>query len=102
MRKRRQNSKREPTITLINIVFLMLVFFMVSGTLAPPMNRDIKLVNTADLEGRPPPNALVIDADGGLSFRGKHQTDIETYFSGLTSEEQQELRIVPDLSLIHI
>ncbi len=34
MRRARTASKREPTIALINIVFLMLVFFMVAGTLA--------------------------------------------------------------------
>ncbi|MEO9648930.1 MAG: biopolymer transporter ExbD [Roseobacter sp.] len=100
MRKRIQNSKREPTIALINIVFLMLVFFMVSGTLAPPMNRNIELVNTANLEGRPPPNALVIDPEGGLSFRGKNQADVETYMAGLTVEERQELRLVPDRTLL--
>ena len=28
-------NRREPTIALINVVFLMLVFFMVAGTIAP-------------------------------------------------------------------
>lgn len=38
MRAHRQKSEREPTIALINIVFLMLVFFMVAGTLAAPLD----------------------------------------------------------------
>ena len=44
--------QKEPTIALINIVFLMLVFFMVAGTLAQPLSRDLELVKTSDLEGR--------------------------------------------------
>lgn len=70
MRRARQKTKREPTIALINIVFLMLVFFMVAGTLAQPMDSDLKLVRTADLESRPAPDALVITEDGTLSYQG--------------------------------
>ena len=44
MRKRRQGTRREPTIALINIVFLMLVFFMVAGTLSTPLDKDVPLV----------------------------------------------------------
>ena len=96
---RRTRTKREPTIALINIVFLMLVFFMVSGTLSPPLDRDLALVNTADLEGRPPPDALVIHADGRLSHRGADQPDAGTYFATLEPDAGAEVRIVPDRTL---
>ncbi|WP_299706459.1 biopolymer transporter ExbD [uncultured Tateyamaria sp.] len=99
MRRRAPRPRREPTIALINIVFLMLVFFMVAGTLAPPLDRDMTLVRTADLEGRPPPDALVIHADGTLSFRGTDQADAEMYVSGLDPEARDEVRIVPDRTL---
>ncbi|WP_299605347.1 biopolymer transporter ExbD [uncultured Tateyamaria sp.] len=99
MRGRAPRSRREPTIALINIVFLMLVFFMVAGTLAPPLDRDMTLVRTADLEGRPPSDALVIRADGTLSFRGTDQADAEIYVSGLDPEARDEVRIVPDRTL---
>ena len=42
----KSKPQREPTIALINIVFLMLVFFMVAGTLAQPLDPDLKLVET--------------------------------------------------------
>lgn len=99
MRGRAPRSRREPTIALINIVFLMLVFFMVAGTLAPPLDRDMALVSTADLDGRPPPDALVIRADGTLSFRGTDHVDAEMYVSGLDPEARDEVRIVPDRAL---
>ncbi|MGD1885313.1 MAG: ExbD/TolR family protein [Paracoccaceae bacterium] len=92
-------TKREPTIALINIVFLMLVFFMVAGTLSQSLDPALRLVETSDLEGRPPPDALVVHADGRLSFRGADQADAMSYLSGLTEEERLQVRIVPDRDL---
>ncbi len=89
-------SQREPTIALINIVFLMLVFFMVAGTLAQPIDPALKLVRTQDLEGRAPPDALVIHADARLSYRGADQVDAAAYVAALTEEEREIVRLVPD------
>ncbi|RYH04475.1 biopolymer transporter ExbD [Salipiger sp. IMCC34102] len=70
MKRAAPRRKPEPTIALINVVFLMLVFFLVAGTVAPPLDPDLSLVNADDLEGREPPDALVLSADGSLRFRG--------------------------------
>lgn len=91
--------QREPTIALINIVFLMLVFFMVAGTLAQPLDPALKLIKTADLEGRAPPNALVVHPDGRLAYQGADQTDAATFLASLTSEEREVIRLVPDRAL---
>ena len=90
----------EPTIALINIVFLMLIFFLIAGTLAPPLDPDLTLVNTADLGGREPPDALVVHADGSLSFRQTPVT-VESYLAGLdmAEGEPRAVRIVPDQAL---
>ncbi len=70
---------REPTITLINIVFLMLIFFLIAGTLAPPLDPDLTLVSTDEMqEGREPPDALVIGATGAMTYRGEAM-DAATY-----------------------
>lgn len=106
--------KGEPTIALINIIFLMLIFFLIAGTLAPPLNGELSLINVADLEGREPPNALVILADGRMTFKGQ-VTTIEEHFAFRRNEaldmevgetENQEtdktllsIRIVPDREL---
>ncbi len=84
--------RRDPTIALINIVFLMLIFFLIAGTVAPPLDPDLELVNTHSLEGREPPDALVLHRDGTLSFRGL-ATDPATY---LASHGDGPVRIVPD------
>ncbi|HKK98492.1 MAG TPA: biopolymer transporter ExbD [Marivita sp.] len=96
MRRARTQTKREPTIALINIVFLMLVFFMVAGTLTPPMDRDLTLVRTAELDGRAPPDALVVHSDGQLSHRGEDIADAATYWA---QSDGQVARIVPDQQL---
>ncbi|MGR3637119.1 MAG: ExbD/TolR family protein [Shimia sp.] len=85
-------KKRDSTIPLINVVFLMLVFFLIAGTVAPPLDPDLNLVQTSDLEGREPPDALVLHADGSLSFRGQvtaPDAHIAVHGTGPT-------RIVPD------
>jgi biopolymer transport protein ExbD len=88
--------QREPTIALINIVFLMLVFFMVAGTLAQPLDPKLTLVHTPDLESRAPPDALVVHADGRLSFRGADMPDAAAYMTGLDVEGRATVRLVPD------
>ena len=87
---------REPTIALINIVFLMLVFFMVAGTLSQPLTPDLSLVRTAELEGRAPPDTLVVLADGTLRYRGEVVPDATTFWS---LEQPDVARIVPDRDL---
>lgn len=93
-RHRTPRRKSEPTIALINVVFLMLIFFMVAGTLAQPLEPDLKLVNVADLETTAPPDALVITASGDLMFRGTPVEDATPYLN--TLEPGATARIVPD------
>lgn len=99
MRRARAKSRAEPTIALINIVFLMLIFFMVSGTLTQPLDPDLQLVDTQDLETRPPPDALVLHADGRLTYGTDDVASATEYVAELTDEERATVRIVPDRSL---
>lgn len=94
MRKRRPRQKAEPTIALINVVFLMLIFFMVAGTLAPPTDPDLTLVNTGDLEGREPAYALVLTAEGELRYRGQAAQDVLGYLDD--RQDRSVARIMPD------
>ena len=92
-----RRQKPEPAIALINIIFLMLIFFLIAGTLAPPLDRDLTLVNTTDLEGREPPDALVIHADGSLTYRQSAMTPQDYLAMTVTEGElHQAVRLVPD------
>lgn len=92
-------AQKEPTIALINIVFLMLIFFMIAGTLAVPLDTDLTLIEAKDLEGREPPDALVAHADGRLTLRGQELPDAAAYVAALSGEDRAALRIVPDRNL---
>ncbi|WP_136659288.1 biopolymer transporter ExbD [Nitratireductor sp. XY-223] len=64
----------ENTIALINIVFLMLIFFLIAGTLAPPMDGDVELIRAADARSVEPPRALFVTEKGVLKYEGVETT----------------------------
>ncbi|QFS84874.1 Biopolymer transport protein ExbD/TolR (plasmid) [Roseivivax sp. THAF40] len=99
MRRQRIRTEREPTIALINIVFLMLIFFLVAGTLAPPLEKELRLVKTAELEGSAPADALVLHADGRMTHRGVAVTSVTDFVAGRPEESRAHVRIVPDRAL---
>ncbi|KQI72951.1 biopolymer transporter ExbD [Loktanella sp. 5RATIMAR09] len=99
MNRRRTRSEREPTIALINIVFLMLIFFLVAGTLAKPLDKDLRLVRTADLAGAAPADALVLHADGRMTYGGVAVASAADFFAGLPEPARTIVRIIPDRDL---
>ena len=98
-RLEKPKPQREPTIALINIVFLMLVFFMVAGTLSQPLDPALSLVQTQTLEGNAPPNALVVYPDGRLTYEGREQSDAATFIEQLSQTDREVVRLVPDRAL---
>lgn len=99
MRRLRRKSAKEPTIALINIVFLMLVFFMVAGALAPPLDPALALVKTADLDTVSPPDALVVHPDGRLSYRGEDVASAAAWLQAQAPGDDAAVRVVPDRDL---
>ncbi|KQB97665.1 biopolymer transporter ExbD [Loktanella sp. 1ANDIMAR09] len=99
MRRRRTRSEREPTIALINIVFLMLIFFLVAGTLAKPLDKDLRLVRTADLASSAPADALVLHADGRMTYGGVAIASAADFLADLPESARANVRIIPDRDL---
>ena len=56
----------ENTIPLINIVFLLLIFFLVAGTLAPSNDPEITLIGTVDADTAQAAELVGLRADGTL------------------------------------
>ena len=69
--RKRNKSRSEPTIALINVVFLMLIFFLIAGTLAPPRDPEVSFITTVRDDNAAPPDMLFIAADGSASWRGE-------------------------------
>ncbi len=94
----RRGGQTEPTLPLINIVFLMLIFFLVSAQLARPIDPDLQLAETDHPELTPPPDAVVLDQAGKVTFRGIEQP-YEAIFTALQAEAGDTdvtVRILPD------
>lgn len=86
--------RTEPTIALINVVFLMLIFFLIAGTIAPPMDSEINLVSLAELDGTEPTETLAIHPDGQLRWGGQ-----ATNVSDFVIPVPGVLRLLPDRDL---
>jgi biopolymer transport protein ExbD len=94
-------AKPEPTIALINIVFLMLIFFIVAAQIAPPLDGEVKLVSTESLDNRRPPDALVVMPDGLMKYRGALVTPAHyvTIKQESAPDDIRGIRLVPDREL---
>lgn len=90
-----QRRRADPTITLINVVFLMLMFFLVAGTIAAPPPADLRLVQLAQADPLIPPDVLTIAANGAVIWQGA-PADPAAYVAALPPEAQGIARIMPD------
>jgi biopolymer transport protein ExbD len=90
-------AKPEPTIALINVVFLMLVFFLIAGQVAQPLERDMQLVDADIAAARVPDDALVVLADGTLLWRAEVTTP--SAFAAAQADQSGGLRLLPDRNL---
>ncbi len=93
----------ENILPLINVVFLMLIFFLVSATLKPFAELDVKpaeAIGAARTENSP--DTVLVDADGKISYEGAIITTGELTQRLRIRLEQgamARLKILPDKSL---
>lgn len=100
----RTARKQESTIALINVVFLMLIFFLIAGSLAPPADPQLTYVASIRDEAAPPPDMLFVRADGTATWRGAPvdlKSGVEEWKAllGGETEEQHPFRIAADRDL---
>lgn len=98
MKQRRKSTKQEPTTALINIVFLILIFFMVAGTLSKPASKGIEFVSSEALECCAPTDALAIAQDGSLTLDDYPLPNIAHYRAKLPTDAPIA-RLAPDRNL---
>lgn len=83
----------ENTIALINIVFLMLIFFLIAGTIAPPMDSEVELIKAAEARSIEPPWALFVTEKGELKYQGEAVTPKR--FVELRQNDEPSAPVVP-------
>ena len=72
----RKDRSDDELIPLINVVFLLLIFFLLAGTLRPPESGGIRLPRIeqgAEADGEPP--TLTLDREGQLHKDGNPLPD---------------------------
>ena len=96
----REKRQADRAIALINIVFLMLIFFLIAGTVAPPVDREVTLISTAEADNAAPPDALFVTADGHLRAHGNEVT-VSAFLAELPRDDGHylPLKIAPDRDL---
>lgn len=69
--RRHRATSDDQALPLINIAFLLLVFFLLAGTLLPPSPISVNDLELLDgMPARGVPEGLLIARDGRLAFRG--------------------------------
>jgi biopolymer transport protein ExbD len=96
MAARRRARAGEPTLALINVVFLLLVFFLIAGTITPPRPGDVTLARVDAQDPPAAPAVLAITAEGRL-FRAGVEIDEAALVAQIAPGES--LRIMPDRDL---
>lgn len=98
MKRVRRKAERDPVISLINIVFLILIFFMVTGTLTNTDRDGISFVQTSDLDCCQDGSALVITETGALRYAGEMVISVDTFLAAQGNVERTT-RVLPDSEL---
>lgn len=87
-------------LQFINIVFLLLLYFLVNGSIVEQQQRDIELPMSREPHSGPPPHrALYVDSGGKLTFDGKPLSldDVSSLLSRM--ESGATLTVVADRRL---
>ena len=67
LQPRAQRSSREPVVPMINVVFLLLIFFLMTAQIVPPAPFDLTLPEAGGDEDQGAAE-LYISADGEVAF----------------------------------
>lgn len=95
-----RTQREENLIPLINIVFLILIFFLVAATIRPFTANDITPANSSIAEKSEPINfSLMVDKTGAIKFNGQTTTVEELIGNAVSEPEKPVLTIVADKEL---
>jgi biopolymer transport protein ExbD len=98
LRPKKTGYKPDGTLPLINIVFLLVLAFMMAGTFTEPLPEDFTPLRSGQAELSEPegiPVVLTMNSEGGVSLEGRDQSanELETVLRRLgQSEHSIEVR----------
>ncbi|WP_395173916.1 ExbD/TolR family protein [Roseibium alexandrii] len=96
MKKQQRREPPENTIPLINVVFLMLIFFLFAGSISKDDARKIEPpLNILEDETIRSTGALIVDPEGKVFFGDKEIT-VKDWLAHQDTEDQSPLKIAAD------
>ncbi|WP_291078279.1 biopolymer transporter ExbD [Hyphomonas sp.] len=98
MKRVKRKRERDPVISLINIVFLILIFFMVAGTLSSPTEPSLRFVQAETPDCCVPPDAIGIDRFGHFLLDGRRTGNVSAILSDRDGATNS-IRLLPDRDL---
>lgn len=81
---------------MINVVFLLLIFFLMTAQIAPPPPLEVELPTSESDEAAEGPATLYLAADGTLAFR---EARGDAVFAALAAEPPETLLIRADAAV---
>ncbi|WP_230374313.1 ExbD/TolR family protein [Pontivivens ytuae] len=81
---------------MINVVFLLLIFFLMTAQIAPPPPLEVELPSSDSDEAAEGPATLYLAADGTLAFR---EARGDAVFATLAAEPPETLLIRADAAV---
>ena len=93
-----RRKEKDSTIALINIVFLMLIFFLIAGTIVPPLDNQVTPVLSLSEENAALENTLSVRVDGKTFHAGKPVSPEEFVSEFIRDVENstKAVRVLPD------
>lgn len=76
-----RRTPRENIVPMINVVFLLLIFFLMTAQIAPPEPFDLTPPETSEGETARQSDTLYISADGDLAYEDALGDDVFTALS---------------------
>lgn len=98
--RKRTFSNTENIIPLINIVFLMLIFFLIAGTIATPISSELLPAETSDMPAAPAKSDVIqILKTGEINYLGKQMSMEEVLEMFPATENSEPVKVIADKSL---
>lgn len=97
LRPRPRRASREPVVPMINVVFLLLIFFLMTAQIVPPAPFDLVLP-TADGQEDQGTATLYVNADGDIAYEAL-RGDAALARAVAVSDDGGPLRLYADATL---
>ena len=105
MKKRSKVSAEFSMSSLTDIIFLLLIFFMLTSSM---VQINIPLPESSSTTVAPSDLIVMLTKDGGLSFNGKTisksklRSKVKSTLAGMSNKENADLAIVAAVSYTHL